>query len=246
MRRFYISPDQIGQLNPKLQGSEARHIRSVLRLRPGAEIYVFDGTGAEFKARIVEFGPDHVTLVILEHLAGRNCESATTIALAQGYLKESKMDQLIPPLTELGISRFIPMIAHRSVPVVNPTRAQNRRQRWEKMTVEAVKQCRRSLPLVVDPPISFQEALTLARSFELKLIFWEKESQGRLTDFKTAIKPKSIFAMVGPEGGFEDAEIADARHHGFTSLGLGPRILKAETAAVGIGVLLQYLFGDMG
>jgi 16S rRNA (uracil1498-N3)-methyltransferase len=246
MRRFLIASDQIGRPSPRLEGEEARHIRTVLRLRPDDEIIVFDGMGAQFLARIVEVGRDHVTVSLGQSLAVGEPESPTALIIAQGYLREKKMDHLVPPLTELGVARLIPMVTRRSVVVPDAQRTQTRQKRWEKIALQALKQCRRSRPMWIDPICSFSEVLQLSDACSLKLLLWEAERHTSLADLKPAAAPRDIVVMVGPEGGFEEAEVQAAVSHGFHCIGLGPRILRAETATLAVSALLQYLFGDMG
>lgn len=246
MRRFFIAPDQIGQPFPRLEGEEARHIRTVLRLRAGDEILVFDGLGAQFPARIVEVGRDHITVALGHPLAVSEAEPTTELIVAQGYLKEKKMDHLVPPLTELGVARFMPVVTRRSVAVPDPRRAQTRQERWEKIALQSLKQCRRGRLMRIDPVRSFSEALQLAEACALKLLVWEGERHTSLANLALAAAPRRIVAMLGPEGGFEETEVQVAVRHGFHCIGLGPRILRAETAAVAVSALLQYLFGDMG
>ena len=245
MRRFFFTPESGEQSRAKLVGGEAHHIRNVLRLETGDAIIVFDGQGAEYKAIIVGFGDDGVHIELVERLMSRT-ESALNLTLAQGVLKDKKMDHLVRYLTELGVQRWIPFKAKRSVPVLNEHRSQTRRQRWQRISLEAVKQCRRSQPMAIDGVISFEEALGLSEPFGLKLVFWEKEEAMLISKLSAYVPDKGVFVMVGPEGGFDEAEVRAARQKGFASVGLGPRILRAETATLTVCALLQYVFGDLG
>ena len=134
----------------------------------------------------------------------------------------------------------------RSVPVPDKKRLEGRHARWEKITREAVKQCRRSRPMRIEPVRTFQETLELAESYERKFIFYEDATSVLSPDPVGSAKPAGVFVLIGPEGGFDRAEVDTARQKGFVSLGMGPRILKAETAALTAGALLQFAFGDMG
>ena len=133
----------IGSKHTILKGDEARHALNVLRLDTGDSVVVFDGRGKEYKARITGLDNRRVTLDIIEVLPG--CpESPLQLTLAQGYLKDKKMDRLVPQLTELGVHRWIPFLARRSVAQPDARRQSQRRQRWEKLSLEALKQCGRS------------------------------------------------------------------------------------------------------
>lgn len=245
MHRFYIAPEQVAQTEPAIEGSDARHIHTVLRLKPGDAIGVFDGQGTEYTARIVAVERRQVR-VTLSHKRVRDTESPLKIALAQSYLKDKKMDHLVRQVVELGVNHFIPFMARRSVPQPDPRRSANRHQRWQKIALEAVKQCRRARPMAVAPVQSFDEILAQAQPYTLKLFFWEVQGSHLFSDPQRQPRPESVFIMIGPEGGFEAGEYEAARAHGFEAVQMGPRILRVETAAIAACTLVQYLFGDMG
>jgi 16S rRNA (uracil1498-N3)-methyltransferase len=244
MRRFFISPEQLTQPRPCIEGDDARHLYRVLRSRPGDRIAVLDGRGNAFQARIVDLENDRV-FVELEMPLPDSLDSAPEIVLAQGYLKDKKMDGLVRPLTELGIARWIPFLAARSVPAPDQKRLLGRYDRWQKISQEAVKQCGRRRPMAIAPLVPFETALDQARDCDTRLIFWEKQSESKSRPPASARAAAKVFVMIGPEGGFEPGEVDLARQAGFSVLGLGPRILRAETAALTAAVLTQYLFGDM-
>ena len=175
-------------------------------------------------------------------------ESSLQITVAQGILKDRKMDGLVRQLTELGVSRWVPFIAERSVPRPDAQRFQARKKRWEKIAREAVKQCRRGrIPDICDLR-TFEEMLALGTASDLRIVFWENETEPvRLSDFpETGVDHSQAFIVLGPEGGLTNAEIALAKSRGFITAALGPRILKSDTATVTACVIVQYLFGDMG
>jgi 16S rRNA (uracil1498-N3)-methyltransferase len=244
MRRFFISPEQLAQARPYIEGPDARHLRLVLRSRPGDRIAVLDGRGNAYEARILTLESDKVFIELGNPLPG-NPDPAPEIILAQGYLKDKKMDGLVRPLTELGVSRWIPFLAARSVPAPDRQRLRSRYDRWQKISLEAVKQCGRRRPMAIDPVVPFETALNHARDCDTKLIFWEKNPDARIPAPAQAQPTAGIFVMVGPEGGFEPDEVERARQSGFSTVGMGPRILRAETAALTAAVLTQYLFGDI-
>jgi len=245
MRRFFLPPEKIHLQETAIEGQDAKHIRTVLRLGPGDAIVVFDGTGVEYTARIVSLDSRQVRIALSERLVS-TAESPIEITLAQGYLKDKKMDELVRRLTELGVDRLIPFIARRSIPHPDAKRGKARLERWHKISLEAVKQCRRSRPLAIEPPLSFEQALAQSQACDLKLFFWEECGEDLMACARSSKNPQSVFVMIGPEGGFESEEHEAARHHGFLTINLGPRILRAETAAMAAAALAQYLFGDLG
>ncbi len=245
MRRFFISPEQIQQNPPLITGQDAHHIRKVLRLRTGDAVIVFDGTGAEYEARIDAIAEDNIQIRLIRPIP-EHAESGIRLTLAQGYLKDKKMDLLVRMLTELGVTRLLPFIAGRSVAVPDEKRSLNRQQRWQKISQEAVKQCRRGTMMTIAPTTGFDLALAESLNHDLKLIFWEGQGGNSLTDLVRHQKPGAVFVLVGPEGGFEDQEYEAARQNGFHAIHMGPRILRAETAALAACTMVQYAFGDMG
>jgi len=208
---------------------------------------LFDGTGAEYEAKIAAASSDGVTVSILKRIAS-NSESPISITVAQGFLKEKKMDDLIRALTELGITRWVPFFAERSVPRPSGHRLSARADRWQTIAREALKQCRRSrLPEIVVAG-SMDDVITLSAESELKVAFWEKAVDSIPVSFnrKSGSSGSHVFILLGPEGGFSDAEIQVATAAGFKVVSLGPRILRAETATIAACSLIQYLLGDLG
>lgn len=246
MRRFYIPPGQITSNRAVLKGPEARHARTVIRLARGDQVVVFDGQGNEYEARIATLDRGQLTLDIIKPLPACD-ESALQLAVAQGYLKDKKMDHLVRQLTELGVTRWIPFLAQRSVAQPDAKRSTGRRRRWQKISLEALKQCRRSRPMTIDPVLSLDQVLDLSHTYEQKWLFCENDlHQTHWTRPTTQSPSGGLLILIGPEGGFDTDEITAARNHGFLSLGLGPRILRAETAALAAAAIAQALYGDMG
>lgn len=246
MRRFYIDPDDLKQAPPRLAGSEARHIAATLRMKPGDQITLFDGMGHEYEATLISVSPRQVEVALSREYPSVP-ESPVQITIAQALLKDRKMDRLIRQFTELGIYRVIPLASERSIPAPDPKRFASRQHRWHKIIVEAMKQCRRTRFLEMSPLETLPALLTRGQAFDVRMIFWENET-APLDLALTEMQPPctTILAVVGPEGGFTSQEIQQARASGFISASLGPRTLKAETASVATGVLLQHHFGDMG
>ena len=246
MRYFFIEQPATDGAIALITGPDARHIKTVLRLKPGDKIGLFDGKGFEYQARIEAVSSRGVKVTVLNSFPS-TAESPVEIIVAQAFLKERKMDGLVRQLTELGITQWIPFFAQRSVPRPDQKNLSVRSERWKKIAREALKQCKRARVPEIGETASFEKVLAQSRTCDLKIVFWEDESTA-LTALppKSEQKIKTIFAMLGPEGGFTVQEIETARARGFVTAALGPRILKAETATVAACVLLQYLYGDMG
>ena len=226
---------------------DANHVRNVLRLKTGDRVRLFDGRGTEYDARIASISEGNVLATVTDRVLPET-ESPVSIIIAQGFLKEKKMDTLVRQLTELGIRRWIPFFAERSVARPDPKRLQARKDRWEKIAAESLKQCRRSRIPDIGQTLPFKDMIAAADGADLKIIFWEKASGDSRDLFSLAGgKPYgTVFAILGPEGGLSEAEVGTALAAGFTTAALGPRILKAETATVAAVALLQYFLGDLG
>ena len=240
-----MAPGMVHHPQPEINGSDAVHICRVLRLSTGDAVELFDGTGNGYRAQIVSASPKRVLFTIKESFPLLS-ESSVHITLAQGILKDRKMDDLIRQLTELGIDRWMPFYAARSVPVPGNKGLGTRLDRWEKITLEAVKQCRRGRVPHISPAHNLDEVLVASAEYDLKIMFWEGAPQVFDIPKTAPQKPKKIMAVVGPEGGFDPDEVQRAQAHGFLTTGLGPRILRAQTATLAACTLVQYRFGDMG
>jgi 16S rRNA (uracil1498-N3)-methyltransferase len=247
MRHFFIELPEKNKTTVSLKGSEARHIKNVLRLKAGDTIRLFDGSGFEYLAVITDLTGGRVELSIKQKSSAVT-ESPVQLIVAQGYLKQKKMDNLIRPLCELGMTRWIPFFSERSVPRPDKNRLADRTRRWQKIARESFKQCRRSILPQIEVPVSFGEMLAHGQFCDLNIIFWEDETRSlkRTAAADTTLPIKRILVVLGPEGGFTGREIDSAKDAGFTVAGLGPRILRAETASLAVCTLMQYIFGDLG
>jgi 16S rRNA (uracil1498-N3)-methyltransferase len=246
LRRFFLKNKSVIDQASSMGGSDAKHIRTALRMKPGDRLVVFDGQGNDFEAEIEAITSNEIKIVPLKKVQ-MNTDSPVQISIAQAMLKGKKMDLLARQITELGITRWIPFISERTVPMLKSDKQNKRLQRWQTIMIESLKQCRRSKLPQIDPVVSFEQALAAGSSEDFKLIFWEEESQSLRDVLKTAPKAcKNVFAVLGPEGGFSEAEVNTAKSLNYHSASLGPRILKAETATVTVCSVLQYYFGDLG
>jgi 16S rRNA (uracil1498-N3)-methyltransferase len=247
MRYFFVESAEINKPAVSLKGSEAKHIKNVLRLKPGDSVLLFDGSGFEYEAVIQKLSEGRAELCIVRKRTAVT-ESPVQVIVAQAFLKEKKMDALIRPLCELGMTKWVPYISERSVPRPDAKRLAARAERWEKIARQSFKQCRRSVLPEINQAMSYQEVLELGRSCDLRFIFWENETKRlpRLAAASPKQSLKQIIIMLGPEGGFTESEVKRAQDSDFEVIGLGPRILRSETATLAACTLIQYLYGDMG
>lgn len=245
-RRFYIHNDQIQANHVLISGSEAHHMAVVLRLSPGDIVTLITSTSAVWEARIEAVTAQAVQLKLLTQIPGS--QSPTKIVIAQALLKARKMDRLVRQLTELGIAGFAPFFSSRSIPTPHPSKMKARHERWMRISREAAKQCGCSRLPEIYPATDFQSLMTMAIPADRKIIYWESKAGNavRPVDLEPVTKPSHIFLVLGPEGGFTLDEVTMAEESGFKTAGLGPRILRAETAALAAATLAQHWWGDWG
>lgn len=242
MQKFIIQHIMEPGATARITGQDARHICKVLRGRVGDTLMITNGEGADFSASITACTPEKIDLIIGEEIPGQT-ESPIDITLCTGMLKDKKMDLIIKHVTQLGITQWIPFFCDRSVPKPDTRRMEKRTARWQAIAQESLKQCGRSRLPQITLPAAYDRMLEHASLSAVKIAFWE-QSHEPLEKIHSK-KPASISILIGPEGGFTQQEIDSAQKHGFKDFSLGPRILRAETAAISSCTLVQHLFGDI-
>ncbi len=245
MPRFYVPNPSIQDGLLKIEGEEVKHIRKVLRLKAGDQIVVFDGVGKEYQGTILEEKLSSV-LVKVQNIFLPQKDSPLEVTLAQSLLKGGKMDFLIQKATELGVKEIIPFLSSRSVPLLERSRKAERHRRWERIAVEASKQCGRGVVPKIESLKDYSEMLRIAPPEGLRLILWEREGIKLKEVLEGSEKRSKIFFVVGPEGGFSQGEVDEAEKSGFIPVIMGRRILRAETASLCLLSILQYQRGDIG
>ncbi|MDI7261599.1 MAG: 16S rRNA (uracil(1498)-N(3))-methyltransferase [Thermodesulfobacteriota bacterium] len=244
MPRFYVPDPHIEEDLLKIEGSEVRHIRRVLRLKAGDGVVVFDGSGKEYEGTIVKEGPISVAVRIQNIFLSRK-EPHLEISLAQSLLKGEKMDYLIQKATELGIKVIIPFFSSRSIPLLEKSKRLKRYHRWERIAIEASKQCGRGVVPKIKPLQDYSEMLSVPFRESLRLILWEKGGRRLKEVLRESKGGKEVFFVVGPEGGLSHEEVEEAKRMGFVPVTLGERILRSETASLCLLSILQYEWGDI-
>jgi 16S rRNA (uracil1498-N3)-methyltransferase len=241
-RRFFIPHDQIQPHRALLTGSELHHLRHVLRLRPGDRIIVCDETHQEYHGTITRFFSTYAEIAILAPTMTNS--SSFSLTLAQGLLKGAKMDLVIEKATELGVSEIVPFFSAFTIAHLPPERQSERLARWQRIAQSATKQSGSPCPAIVQPR-SFQDILSAAPAAAGKALLYENESAFTFKTFSRA-QPclSSLWIVIGPEGGFVPHEVAQAREAGFQVVGLGTRLLRAETASIVAVALSQFLWGE--
>lgn len=223
--RFFISAPITGE-RAVLTGDEAQHLGRVMRAKVGDELTVFDGSGAEFTARIAAMGKASVELSIV----GRreiSRETAFSVTLAVALPKGDRQKWLVEKATELGVVRLVPLVTERGV--AQPV--ESALERLRRTVIEASKQCGRNRLLEIAPATEAVEFLATAPASAMRLI---ADPSGKQLDADNLRDQPSVIFAVGPEGGFAPTELAAARASGWRVISLGERVLRVETAAVAL------------
>lgn len=237
MQRFYVA-DQF-KLNEgyPLPSGVCRHIQ-VLRLQPGAAICLFNGDGYDYLARLTTVSKAQVIATVNAKEINAN-QASINITLLASIIAIDKFEIMLQKATELGVSRFIPVLSARSQKFFSGERAQRKFEHWRKIVSAASEQCGRAQLMELAPLISLEPALKQTFS-QLKFILSPHHSTQAVAPGSNA----SVAIAIGPEGGFTPWEIDLANQYGFHNLALGPRILRAETAAIAGLSFIHSNYGD--
>lgn len=241
-RRFHAPPEAFKQQTVALGTDEARHLREVLRLKTGDEVYVFDGRGREFRCVVVTSRRDSAELRIEAEIEPAKPESHLQLNLCIALLKGDKFDLVVQKATELGVTKITPLITrYADIHLRDESDSTKRVARWQRIALEAAKQSGRAFVPEISLPVQFESVLD---TNGLGVMFSERggESFENLTRTPTS---QSVTVLVGSEGGWSDEEIETARARNFHVITLGGRVLRAETAAITVTVLMQHHFGDL-
>ena len=237
-RRFHAPPTAFTQTTVTLAADEARHLRDVLRLKPGDEAYVFDGLGHEFRCTVSNTRRDVAELRIEAEVDPAKPESQLQLNLCVALLKGEKFDLVVQKATELGVTKITPLITrYADIHLRDASEATRRVTRWQRIALEAAKQSGRAFVPEIGLPVGF-EALEVQGA----AVMFSERGGKELDNLPAA---SSITALVGSEGGWSDDELEAARARDFHIVTLGGRVLRAETAAIAVTVLMQHRFGDL-
>ncbi len=235
--RFFVPPEQIKNRRFVMLGSEARHAAQVLRHKVGDVIDFFDGADLSYRGRIESISADRIEGAILSESRAAALPK-TSCVLYQALVKGPRWDWLVEKSCEVGASRLVPLLTARTL--IKPGRA-GALERWKRIALSAAKQCGRSSVMEIGRPVSLQEALQTVPREGLSFIPWEKETTVTL---RQAYRPcDRISLFIGPEGGWEAAEVELAQRHGVRPVTLGPLLLRSETAGL---VALAQLLAERG
>jgi 16S rRNA (uracil1498-N3)-methyltransferase len=244
-RRFLVKDLGAAGDEAVLDADEAHHLVRVLRLGTGDQVAVFDGRGREFLARVSGTGRSHATVTLLDQLVPA-AEPRVPFSVAQAVLKAAAMDDVIRDATMVGATAIEPIVtSHVDVrsSVFSKTSALDR---WRRIALASVKQCRRAVVPAVLAPRSLREWLASA-TWDLRLILVEPSAAVETTPLRELRRreaPESCALMIGPEGGWELQEIEAAASAGAVAVTLGSLTLRADSMALAAGILLRSLWED--
>ena len=236
MYRFYVSADQLAEKEVFISGGDVNHIKNVLRLEVGDWIVACDGNGTDYVSRIQSICSDEVVASI-EKVQPTGTELPVRITLFQGMPKKDKLELIIQKAVELGAYEVVPMATHRAVVKLDQKKEESKRKRWNAIAESAAKQSKRTVIPEVTKVFSFREAVTYAvKTYDVCLIPYEcAEGMEQTRAILAKVQPgTSVAILIGPEGGFEESEIAYAQEKGVHPITLGHRILRTETAGLAV------------
>ncbi|MBN2269298.1 MAG: 16S rRNA (uracil(1498)-N(3))-methyltransferase [Sedimentisphaerales bacterium] len=242
MNRFFISKSDIRGDEVVLTGQQAHQIRNVLRMTSGERIIVLDNTGCEYEVVLTGVDKQEVAGRIDSRHVGAG-EPDVQIVLYQSLLSRVKFELVLQKCTEVGVSRFTPIITQRSVIRKGDTVTPKKLDRWRAIITEAAEQSHRTRIPELAPPVRFDEVLSQLNAFDRCLIASPHEQQISL---QKALRggnrnePQTIALLIGPEGGFTEEELRLAIDAGALPVSLGPRILRTETAAIVASALILH------
>lgn len=246
MARFFVESHQIKEDRAVITGPDVKHITRVLRMETGNHLTLLDGQGNAFRAEIIEILKDEIHFLIMGREEMQS-EPKLKVTLVQGLPKGDKMESIIQKCTELGIHRIIPLAAKRSIVKLEGKKVAERQERWQRVALEASKQCRRTGVPSVEKLLTWNEVFSTIPSEALLLLPWEDEQVQPLRKVLQEVDvPREVYIFIGPEGGFESDEVTRAGEKGCHRITLGPRILRTETAGPATLAMVLYHYGEIG
>lgn len=239
LRRFFVDADALGKEHATITGDLVHRLAKVLRYRAGDSLVLTSGGETEYIVRLDGVSAKGVTGTV----TGRRpapAEAAIEVVVYQSLIRANRFDFVLEKGTEIGVARFVPIIAARTQ--VQEEASLARTDRWQRLITEAAEQCGRGRLPTVGETLPFEAAIRSAPG--VKLMPYESERNLHLGEYLRSLTepPSAVSIFVGPEGGWEDAEVDLARESGAVLVTLGRRVMRAETAAlVAAGIVLHEL-----
>lgn len=243
--RIYTPVNLTSGSTIELDGAAAHYLIRVLRMQAGRELIVFNGTGGEYKATILDQSKTAAT-VSIGNFNPENRASPLHVELAIGISRGERMDWVLQKATELGISCISPIFSERTEVKLKGERLEKKLQHWQQILVSACEQCQLNLLPELKAPQTLPELCGRTEANQIRLVLHHRADKS-LTSMHNAMqqRPGSVLLLVGPEGGLSDEEIELALRSQFQPLKLGPRVLRTETAPLVALTAVQQLWGDL-
>ncbi|MFH1093814.1 MAG: RsmE family RNA methyltransferase [Candidatus Omnitrophota bacterium] len=238
MHRFYIHTEDITGNEINIRPEEAKHAYSVLRLAKGARVAAFDGAGKEYLGTLISLSAKKGIIQISELKSA--LKDNVDITLAAAIPKHAKFESIVDKATQLGVNTLIPMQSFRTVVRISPEKAVEKRLRWQKIAVEAAKQCGCSYVPDIAPVTDFSTLVKKISGYSLALISSLHKGTVSLKKIAKVSKPQSTIIFIGPEGDFTQEEVRNAEQNGAIGITLGKNVLKCETAVTMVLSVLNY------
>ena len=245
MPTFFVTSEAIDPPVVRITGALLHHLRESLRLQPGERLTVTDERGIRYSAEILEVTSGALVARILDTMSAPPSTSPS-IVLALSLLKGEKMDWVIQKSTELGVRRLAPILANHSVVRPRADRIEHQRARWQRIALEAAQQSERWSVPSIDEPMTVTQMLSASTTAASKILLAERSGGLSLTNVPLHGTDGDVWLLIGPEGGWEEEEVRQMLEQGCVAVSLGPRILRAETAAIAAVTVLQSRFGELG
>lgn len=241
MYHFFVTPEQIGTESILIAGADVNHIKNVLRMKPGEQVLISNGVDKDYHCEIEDITSEQVSAKILS-VDQEGTELPAKLYLFQGLPKSDKMELIIQKAVELGVYQIIPVATRRAVVKLDAKKEETKVKRWNGIAESAAKQSKRIIIPEVTGVMTLKEAFAYAGNFDVNLIPYE-HAEGMVGTRKELARLKpgmEVGIFIGPEGGFDDGEIEDAKAHAICPITLGRRILRTETAGLTTLSLLMF------
>lgn len=243
MRRFFVA--DVVEDKIKIDGSDAHHIRRVLRYKLGDKLIVVDGSGKVMEVFIIEIS-DEMVIAEVKEVLDNNTESPIELILAQCLPKGDKMELVVQKAVELGVSTIYPIVSENCVVKYDEKKKMARQIKWQKIADEAAKQCGRTILPTVESVTELKIFLENIDSNLEALMCYEGEAEEPIKKILAESLANRFLVLIGPEGGFTKNEVEICQKAGLKIATLGKRILRTETAAIAASAIVMYEKGDLG
>lgn len=243
MQRYFIKSDQLVDDQVLITGNDVHHIKDVMRTRVGDLIICCTTDKLSYLVKVTNLGKTEVHARVVEKKE-ENAELPVFVTIAQGIMKGDKFDLVIQKATECGASAFVPVAMKRSVAKIDANKVEKKASRWQKIALEAARQSHRQVVPTMAPPVDMQGLAALAANYDVCVFAYEahgKDYHYALANvLASAWVGMRMLVLIGPEGGIDESEVAMLIESGFSPVGLGPRILRTETAPIYVMSAISY------